>query len=295
MANELHASYPGALTVYAIIRRVADGYAWDATAAAWEAWADGSIGDYDIPLTSLGGGLYGEDFPTGISAGTVVHVSYYEQQGASPATDDFVLHRQTATWTGELTESGAAGTGLVTLARALLDPALADLDEDLLNALILGATRFYQTVWHQDIIAATHTEAHDGDGQNILLVRQTPITSITTVTLTDDDGTETEIAGAQFRFNAKAGIVRFKPDTTADYSAFPAGFQNVEIVYIAGHATIPEDIQQATVELIRIAVENEPAIAQERMGDYTVAFRDAAAQLSPIAQAAIAHYRRILA
>ena len=46
MADELQLTYQGAAaTLYAVVRRPSDQYVWDATAAAWEAWADGSIGD----------------------------------------------------------------------------------------------------------------------------------------------------------------------------------------------------------------------------------------------------------
>ena len=296
MANELNIGYAGSLSVYALIRRVSDAEVWDAANAAWATWADGSIGDYDVALADKGGDVYAADFPTGISAGTRVLVTFCEQQGGAPATDDFRLRGPVEfTWTGVLTESGAAGTGLVTAARAAYSPRLASVDSDLLNVLILAATAFLERVCHRTFASTTHTEVHDGDGQNVLILDHAPVDSITTITITDADGDETEIAGSEFRVHEGAAIVEFAPESTADYSSFPAGFRNISVVYIAGWATIPEDVQQACVELIEAAVEHEPAIASERMGDYTVAYRSAMEQLSPLTRGVIAHYRRILA
>lgn len=89
MSNEIAVTYPGSATIYIIIREISTGYVWDGTAFA--AWADGSIDDYDIALTSAGGDLYRGSIPSGITAATPLRITAYKQAGASPATSDLIL------------------------------------------------------------------------------------------------------------------------------------------------------------------------------------------------------------
>ena len=182
---------------------------------------------------------------------------------------------------------------LTTVARAQQNNVLASVNAVFLLELLEAASDIIENYCNRTFATTTHTEIHDGDGLNQLVLDHAPVDSITTITLTDNDGTETEIAGDQFRVDLGAAIVRFAPESTADYSSFPLGFRNISVVYIAGWDAIPEDVQQATVELIEAAVEHEPAIASERMGDYAVAYRSAMEQLSPVTRAVLAHYRRI--
>jgi hypothetical protein len=121
MAAELEISGPSGATIYAIVRRHSDAQAWDVTNATFEAWDDGSIGDYDIPLTDKSGDLYQADFPTDIDSGTRVRVSYYKQAGGSPATSDTHIKSEDYVWDG----SGLSGSGSVTL----VSGALATLEE----------------------------------------------------------------------------------------------------------------------------------------------------------------------
>jgi len=71
---------------------------WNGT--AFVSWADADIGDYDIPLTSLGGDLYANNFPSAITTTIEYRVLYYEQAGASPATDDLLLASEEGYWDG---------------------------------------------------------------------------------------------------------------------------------------------------------------------------------------------------
>jgi hypothetical protein len=85
MSRELRVNYQGsAATLYAIIRRLSDDYAWNGS--AFEAWADGHLSTYTVALTDRGGDTYDADFPTAIVAGDYA-VDYFEQAGGSAATD----------------------------------------------------------------------------------------------------------------------------------------------------------------------------------------------------------------
>jgi len=106
MAAELTIVYPSAGTLYAIIRCRTDGKVWSTVAGAWATWADGSIADYDVTMTSRGGDLWTGDLPSGIAAGVKYRAIYYEQAGASPATGDYVLGHADAT-VGATVDAGA--------------------------------------------------------------------------------------------------------------------------------------------------------------------------------------------
>ena len=110
MANELEITGQGAaLNFYAIIRRQDDAKVWNVTNAAFETWSDGTIADYDTPLTDKGGDLYQGDFPVAIAAGTKVLIKYYSRDGGTPAITDLLLDTEDVTWTGQ----GITGGGSV--------------------------------------------------------------------------------------------------------------------------------------------------------------------------------------
>lgn len=102
MARELHLTYPAdSATLYALIRQVSTGKVWDAAGAAWAAWANADIDDYDIPLTDRGGHYYDATFPSGIATGTELHIQIRLQDGGSPDRDaDAVVSRINAIWDG---------------------------------------------------------------------------------------------------------------------------------------------------------------------------------------------------
>lgn len=98
--------------------------------------------------------------------------------------------------------------------------------------------------------------------------------------------------------------------TDADFPAgmifgdFPAGRNTVRVYYAAGYSTIPEDIQQACVELVRTMFESgqvSSILHRERLGDYSYQLKESAAamvySLPPNVFALLAPYRsrRVLA
>lgn len=103
MADELRVTYNGSDPVYAVIQQLG-GDVWNGS--AFETWADGNIGDYDIPLSNAGGDLYTEDFPALITTSATYRVAYYRQDGGSPAIDDPLLNAGDIVWTG--TDAAAA-------------------------------------------------------------------------------------------------------------------------------------------------------------------------------------------
>jgi len=186
MADELRLTYQGAAaTLYAVVRRTSDQYAWDNTASAWEAWADGSIGDYDLPLTDQGGDLYTADFPSTIASGSVVRIMYYIQAGASPAITDLAIRSEEYRWTGVLTASESitldsrALTSLASVKRWLRITATGD--DDFLTELINQVSDRIERICDRRFAAANYREWISGSRQESLRLRNWPVISMTRV------------------------------------------------------------------------------------------------------------------
>jgi hypothetical protein len=133
VANELLLNYAGtpAHGLYAVVRQLSNGYAWNGS--AFEPWADAHLGTYAIALSDLGGDL----FAAGIAAGDYF-TDYYDKAGSSPSTSDLLIPGETYHWngsaivpgsptyTGRYTDSEAVRTWLGTINA----DAMADLDGD---------------------------------------------------------------------------------------------------------------------------------------------------------------------
>ncbi len=92
------------------------------------------------------------------------------------------------------------------------------------------------------------TETYSGDGSNILLLRQTPVAAVQSLTI---DG----VAVATSEFKVHEQSIQFEFD--ADFNPrlrgsriFPRGNRNIAITYTAGFARIPADIPGACMHQV---------------------------------------------
>ena len=129
MAHEFTTTFQGAGNLYAIVRRVSDGYVWNVATGAWVVWADGSIDSYDVAMTNEGGDFYTADCPTDIAADTEIFITFYERSGATPAITDYIIGRQSGryvgTAVGTVTSGNRTRSQLETNVRRLLREATA--------------------------------------------------------------------------------------------------------------------------------------------------------------------------
>jgi hypothetical protein len=186
MADELFSTIPGSVTNYAIIRRASDGYAADDAADAFEAWADGSIDDYDIPLTSQGGDYYTADFPTWITAGTY-DIIYYVQAGATPATTDDIHASERLYWNGSSVSSSPSSDYLTTLARVKLYGNITSSTYDSTLTNNLGAaSRFVERYTQRWWLSEARTEYYNGRGTNYIQLYGMPVTLVSRIATCPD-------------------------------------------------------------------------------------------------------------
>lgn len=138
-------------------------------------------------------------------------------------------------------------------------PATISNDDPTLMRLVSAASQFVQTYLNRTIAVSTYTDSYTGSGSDTLALANYPVTGVTSLTIAtvpvsqSSDGLQ---AGYVFddRFiyligNAYASSV-FPGAAPNKFPKWPP--KGVQIVYSAGFATMPFDIEQATLELIAL-------------------------------------------
>jgi len=169
----------------------------------------------------------------------------------------------------------ADATELVSLAnlKAWIRNTTADKDA-ILQSIKDGVEEWVKNYCQRDFIIATFTEYYDGDGTTELLVRNNPITWITSI---HDDGARdfgdaSLISSDNIISNDAegwaAGIVELFLDS------FSRGTKNIKIIYLAGYATVPADLQMAVKKICaKIYFEQDKGLAgrvSQTVGDKVI-------------------------
>lgn len=125
----------------------------------------------------------------------------------------------------------------------------------------------------RQILSATYTTVLDGRGRTRIMMPNTPITAVTSVTLTYGPNANLIIPART------AGGSGYTFSDTCVYVdppyLFEKGIQNVKIVYTGGYATVPGDIEQACLTWIRVIMEGQnysAAIAKAKAGQTQLDF-----------------------
>ena len=80
---------------------------------------------------------------------------------------------------------------LTTTSRAKQNPALENMDDVTLSALLEASSDIIEQELHRKLTSEARTEYYNGDGLDWLHLKQYPVTTLTSVTLIASDGTET--------------------------------------------------------------------------------------------------------
>ena len=130
-------------------------------------------------------------------------------------------------------------------------------DTLLQNLITRGSLQMLRWMNRDHIIATSYTENRDGSDALFILPRNFPLISVSSVMI---DNIAIPAAASQvaagFVFDARKIMLR--GGSSAFYSVgpyssqyqyrFTRGFQNVQLVYQAGYASVPADLQQAAIE-----------------------------------------------
>ena len=131
--------------------------------------------------------------------------------------------------------------------------------EDVLlqNLIARGSLQMLRWMNRDHIIATSYTENRDGNDGLFMLPRNFPLISVSSLTVNGITiPAASDQVSAGFVFDGRKVMLRGGSTgfyTLGPYSSqyqyrFTRGFQNVQIVYSAGYASVPSDLQQAAIE-----------------------------------------------
>ena len=123
---------------------------------------------------------------------------------------------------------------------------ITDSSQDTILTIFLdSADDFVRSYIGREIESATYTEYFDGDGQREILMKNYPVTTLTS--FEENTGTiQTPVWTA-----VDSSTYKLSPNIAKLFLTFykSRGFQNFKVVYVAWYATIPGDIKLATLKL----------------------------------------------
>lgn len=135
---------------------------------------------------------------------------------------------------------------IITVAELKVYLWITDSAQDALLALFVSwANDYIESYCWRSFASSTLTELYDWKAQQDLVLKNFPITSITSIsynTWTLQTPIRTLFDVTTRRANLQTGVVSF-------YWYVPRGFQNIQVVYIAWYATVPWDLKMAAFKL----------------------------------------------
>jgi hypothetical protein len=138
-----------------------------------------------------------------------------------------------------------APSDLVSIAdvKAYLGGDLQSNDDLVLARLVTAASAFFTTACASAILQQTYSEVYDGKGGTRLYLRQTPVTSVATLSI-GPLAIQPSPAPYQAGWSLNGNVI-----ILYGY-CFWRGFANVAVTYTAGYATPPTDVAEAVMELV---------------------------------------------
>ena len=139
-------------------------------------------------------------------------------------------------------------------------------DDGLLQELVNGVSAEFVTYMNRDIVSQSYMDVFDGKGTRVIMLRQYPVTAVTSVTLGPPNQPVTLIENIDYLWTATA-IKRM-------YGIFPSGVGNVRVAYTAGFAAVPSDLQMAAAKGAAYRYQQLTHLGQNNklMGQETVQF-----------------------
>ena len=131
-------------------------------------------------------------------------------------------------------------------------------EDTLLQSLITrGSLQMLRWMNRDHIVSTSYTENRDGNDSLFMLPRNFPLISVTSVMVNGIviPGAADQVSSG-YVFDARKIMLRGGSSafcSVGPYSSqfqyrFTRGFQNVQLVYQAGYASVPSDLQQAAIE-----------------------------------------------
>jgi Phage gp6-like head-tail connector protein len=128
-------------------------------------------------------------------------------------------------------------------------------DDTLLARLVSGVSAWIQEWLGRTIASQSYTETLNGNGRDVLVFLRYPVTAVTSVTI-DTVAIPPRSAPGQAGYFFDSDFLYLD----GGYFFTKNSKQNVVIVYTAGFATTPLDLEQAAIELIALRYKDKDRI-----------------------------------
>jgi hypothetical protein len=146
-----------------------------------------------------------------------------------------------------------------------------DTDDERMSLMLSAASAFVESYCQRTFGSATYTEYYDGSDCDMLTLRQWPIISLTGIY---EGGSAVSLASGEDPYaNPAPEIVIYKEEgrLVRPFSAFFGYRRYYKVVYVAGYATIPADLIDATlcVATVMLREKDRAGIASKTRGQET--------------------------
>ncbi len=142
----------------------------------------------------------------------------------------------------------------------------ADFD-DLLARMITACSTAISSYINRQLLSASYSEHRDGTGSGVMIVADYPLISVQSLS----------INGNSINASSGYGQTGYSFDDISIYltnMCFTKGRRNVSVVYTAGFASVPGDIEETIIEQIALRFKEKDRIGQasKTLAGETVAF-----------------------
>jgi hypothetical protein len=162
-------------------------------------------------------------------------------------------------------------------------------NDAIITRLISAASDYIQTWLNRTFAITAYTESRNGYGTDGIAVKNYPITSVTSVTV---DGITIPACVGQ----TDNGYVVDEPGTMIYLRGyrFTRGRMNVKLVYSAGFAAVPNEIEQACIELVgrRMKERERIGVVSKGMAGESITFSQK--DFSDAIQTALTNYKKVV-
>lgn len=161
-------------------------------------------------------------------------------------------------------------------------------DDAMIARLIKGASKLMTTYMNRDISAKDYTEVFDGKGSNYHVFGNYPVNNISFVYAGD-------ISMMPAQNNNSSGYVHDHEKVVLNGGIFPRGMLNCKVVYNAGYTTIPDDLEQACIELVGFkykAIEHLDQQSKQLAAGETVTF--ITKDIPQTVKVVLNHYKKVI-
>lgn len=177
---------------------------------------------------------------------------------------------------------------LITLAEYKAAMGISDSSGDtVLSLLITQVSAAIQSWLNRDLSSVVRSESRDGNGKDAMVLAEYPVTAVSSVV----------INGNIIPAAANAQSPGYEFSDTAIYLrgyVFDRGRRNVQLVYTAGYAMIPDDIKRACIETVTLEHRRRDHIdvSSKALAGETVSY--IVADMPPSAKTRLQQHKRVI-